>query len=282
MKNTKRAKVAKKLALQKIENNIESICDDVITDEILVEAKRCFAIDDELYAKNSKQLSKTSNIHKMVNILFRRWAKQILKDDKLVKTVNGNLQTLSIAFEVLDKEGIRKINETLEGPKHQRYFIDVAVGYIKGDSRIYPTMNVNPRIWKGVVGAILFGVPKAEILRCKESILLNDYLPSINQSLQIQINELTTLGDIELIEDEIKKKQAECEKMNKYRNIKRKYGSRKNDKIIHDFYERGLSDTKIKDKLRGMDIIGYAYYELLKRRDEYKRQTRQIKGNMEI
>jgi len=58
------------------------------------------------------------------------------------------------------------------------------------------------------------------IIKIKASIL-PDYMPTINKHLQIQINELTTLGDLEYIKLKIKAMQAWYKKEHKYKNCER-------------------------------------------------------------
>lgn len=59
--------------------------------------------------------------------------------------------------------------------------------------------SIDRRIFLRIATAMLFGIPKQRIFKCISEILDTDYFPKINDQLQIQINELTTIEDVKHI-----------------------------------------------------------------------------------
>lgn len=100
--------------------------------------------------------------------------------------------------------------------------------------------SIDRRIFKRIATAKLFGIPKKRIFDCVPAILISDYFPKVNDALQIQINEFTTVEDILHIWQEVIWKQnkfkwsPENKDFNPYSGVKGKkeYPSReRNDEV---------------------------------------------------
>lgn len=202
---TNQAEAAKKLALKKIKKNIEEIYNNPDIAKRIDEIRKSFGINGGLYDRYKQEADKNTTIKKLTEFLIIKWAAQVNKDEEVVKALNRYQVEANIKMELKDEEAQKVINE-IPAITHPRYLIDIAFNIINGKSLIYNDLNINKDIWKKVIGTYLFTAPRKTVLNLRES-LLNDYMPTINNRLQIQINEQTTMGDIIFIRHKIIKAQ---------------------------------------------------------------------------
>lgn len=64
-------------------------------------------------------------------------------------------------------------------------------------------MRLNPRIWGSIIIAKVFEIPPEKIIACQKSIL-KDYFPKVDETLNIQLNEMTSTEDMKYIWSELK------------------------------------------------------------------------------
>lgn len=220
---TDRAQKAKKRALVKIQLNIEKIHKNEKVQRNIRQLRKDIHINNgrvKLYEKHKKEIEKIRSIHKLIKFLMRKWIKQISKKRKVKETVTTYLARYNIMLEYkgesLSSENV-KAWSTFKNKKYLRHVIE---NFIEGKNWTYEVIRINSRIWKSVISAMLFDIPEETIIRLRESIL-EDYLPKINEDLTIQINELTAMGDFEIIEQKIKRAKRRYARTYKYLNSKR-------------------------------------------------------------
>ena len=266
--------VAEKNALKRIKDNIENIYENANVQKKTLQARRDHNISDGLYNNYKNEVSKIRSIYKLINFLKKKWIDQSLRNKEVAKVIDKRIAELNITLEIQDKHKAKEITKTFK----RMYFLeDVIKTYMNGISMFVLKMNINPEIWKSVIVAMLFNVPKEKVLGCKESIL-KDYLPSIvvnDDFIRILIHELTTQNDIKLIWKKIRRKQKEYKKKHRYIISEREYTSRDNDKIIEDLCNKKLSDAEIVDELEKKGIKGYTKYKIRDRRREIKKRNKQ-------
>lgn len=265
-------------ALNTVKNNIERIYIDAKVEEHMLKARREYNINNDLYNSCKKDVAKIRSIHKLTKILADKWIDRCHRYGKNIEINNAKIAEHNIILEVPDKGEARRIIDGLPKIMSRSFARDVMENYIKGASLLFRRMNVNPEIWHSVLVAKLLTVPKKKVLECKESILKKDYLPSINDLLQIKINELTTEDDLKLIwKSVVKKKQNKYKKKHGYINAERKYSNQEINEIITDLHNKGLrhedicEDPRVKRKIKNCTAAKIS--EAIKARKKYKRQN---------
>lgn len=222
---TDRAKQAKKRALIKIENNIRRTYNDSNIRENLEEIQKNFNIYSGIYERYKEEIQTIRSINKITNFLKKKWILQNFKNEKVSKIINTHLAKYNINEELNrlnDKIAAAEAKKDLSNIKihSERYLNEIIDNFINGVSPIYWRHKINQDIWKNILSAMLFNIPLDIIIKFKAS-MLSDYMPTINKHLQIQINELTTLGDLEYIKPKIKAMQKWYKKKHKYKNCER-------------------------------------------------------------
>jgi len=268
-------------ALNTVKNNIERIYGDAKVEEQILKTRHDYNIEDSLYNDCKKDVVEIRSIHKLIKILTKNWINRCHKDGKAIEIINARVAEHNIMLEVSDKGKARVTANDLPRIMSRNYLKDVMENYAKGASLFFQRMNISPEIWSNVLTVRLLTVPKEKVLECKVSILEKDYLPSINDFLQIQINELTTQDDLKLIWDKIEKKQNKYKKRHKYINAERRYPHRKINKIIMDLHNQGLKhediceDPRVKSKVKNCNVAKIS--EAVKAHKKYTRQNKKIK-----
>jgi hypothetical protein len=205
MELTKRAKDAEIRALNKIRNNINEIYDNPDIRGKIDDIRKSFGINGGLYDRYNEEADKKTTIKKLTEFLITKWAEQVNKDKEVVRVLNRYQAEANIKMELKD-EYAKEVIKQLPAMAHPRYLMDIALKIINGESLIYNDLNINRGVWKRIIGAYLFTAPQKAVINLRES-MLSDFMPKINDRLQIQINEQTKMGDIEYIEPKIKKAQ---------------------------------------------------------------------------
>ena len=229
MDNTKRTKEAKERALVKIENNIENLYNNPAVQERLQDVRKNFNIYDGLYDRYEKRFHKIRSIQKLTEFLKEKWIDQNFEDKKVTEIINTHQTIYNISEELTllkDKIAASEAKKNLLEIKieSEKYLKDMVNNYINGVNPIYWRMKINQNIWKSIMGAMLFNIPKEKTIALKESIL-KDYMPTIDKYLRIQINELTKMGDLEYIKPQIKRMQKRYK--NQHNNINKKRSNKK-------------------------------------------------------
>lgn len=267
--------IAENSALKRIKDNIENIYENANVQKKILQARHDHNISDDLYDNCKNEVSKIRSIYKLINFLKKKWIDQSLRNKKVAKVIDERIAEFNITLEIQDKYKAKKITKTFK----RMYFLEDAIkNYMNGISMFILKMNINPEIWKSVIVALLFNVPKEKILECKRSILFKDYLPSITVNddfIRILIHELTTQNDIKLIRGKIRKKQREYKKKHRYIISEREYSSRNEDKIIKDLHDKGLSNAEIVYELEKRGIKGYTKPKVRDRLREVKKRDKQ-------
>lgn len=224
-KERERAKKAEKRALIKIENNIRRIHKDPDIQKSMEKIQKNFNIYPGIYERHKEGTQTMRSISKITNFLKKKWILQNFKDKKVSKIINTHLAKCNISEELNrlnDKIAAAEAKKNLSDIKiyKERYLNDMVDNFINGVNPIFSRHKINQDIWKSILGAMLFNIPLDTMIKVKASIL-PDYMPTINKHLQIQINELTTLGDLEYINPKIKAIKKWYKKKHKNKNCER-------------------------------------------------------------
>ncbi|MCK5061937.1 hypothetical protein KAR28_05325 [Candidatus Parcubacteria bacterium] len=222
---TDRAKKAKERALVKIEGNIKKIYLMLELQESMIDIKGYLRI----YKPSKEDMEKINemrSIKKIIEYLKNSWLERIYKNKKLAEVIGACHARVCLSLELDEQhdkiEAARTKNELYPiRTMGERYLRDSIDNFLyNGYNHIFEKHKVNNKIWKHILGAMLFNVPERTVLRVKNSIM-PDYMPRINENLQIQINELTKMGEIEAILGKIKDAQARYKKRFKYKNFEK-------------------------------------------------------------
>ena len=221
---TDRAEKAKERALVKIEGNIRKIYGMKKLQKSMEEVRKNFHIYG-IRNEDKEEIQSMRSIGKIIKFLKGKWVSRNFKDKKVTKIINTHLAIYNINEELdqlHDKIAAAEAKKSLSEIKiyGERYLNDMVNNFINGYNLIFEKHKVNQKIWKSILGAMLFDIPMETVIRVKTSIL-PDYMPTINKYLQIQMNELNTLGDLECIKSKIKTAQSTYKKKYKYKNFHR-------------------------------------------------------------
>jgi len=287
MENKEPEKISpRQRALNTVKNNIERIYGDTKVREYTLKSRRSYGINYDLYDNCKKDVAKIRSIHKLIKILTEKWIDQSHQYGKDIEIINASIAKQNIMLEVSDKNEARKIIDDLPKIMNRNFARNVIENYAKGTSLLFQRMNINPEIWSNILTAKLLTVPEEKVLECKESILKKDYLPSINDFLQIQINELTTQDDLNLISKDIKKKQNKYKEKHEYINAEREYPNREINKIITDLHNQGLKhkdickESQVKNKIKNCTPAKIS--EALKVHKKYIRENKKFDWFLEM
>ncbi|MFA5248189.1 MAG: hypothetical protein WC415_03015 [Patescibacteria group bacterium] len=220
MEDTEQKIKAKKLALEKIKGNIESIYKNEKVLKNLEQLQHDICIPADLYARHKDEAEKLRSIHLLINFLKEKWIEFISRDKKVKEIIDKYLAFYNIMLEFEGEKLTKEQARSWSNIKSERYLRNVIDNFIQGKNWTYETIKINSKIWKSVISAMLFNIPKETVIRLRESIL-KDYVPKVYSGLIIEFNELTTMGDFLLIEEKIKIEQDRYEKKNNYSNLKR-------------------------------------------------------------
>jgi hypothetical protein len=220
-----RAQKAKVRALIKIENNIKGIYALNSLEESLEDVREGLHIYN-LSENEEREINEIRGIQKIIRYRIDKWVERIFKDKKTAEVISAHyarhivddemkrLKDQIAAAEV--RKNIDKLNIYSE-----KYLKDAIDRFIYNFNPLYEKYKINQDIWKNIFGAMFLRIPRETVLRVKESIL-PDYLPKIDSKyLILRINELTRLGDFELIKSKIKAAQSTYKKTRNYNNCER-------------------------------------------------------------
>lgn len=218
MKDTEQKINARKMALEKIRGNIESIYKNEKVLRNIEQLQHDICIPASLYDKD--EVEKLRSIHLLIDFLKNKWIEFVSRDNKVREIIDRYLAFYNIMLEFEGKELTKEQAKSWSNIKSERYLRDVIDNFIQGKNWTYEIIKINSKIWKSVISAMLFNVPRETVIRLRESIL-KDYVPKVYSGLIIEFNELTTMGDFLLIEEKIKREQERYEKKCNYSNSKR-------------------------------------------------------------
>lgn len=211
---------AKKAALEKIRANIEGIYKNEKVLRNIEALKRDICIPPGLYDLHKNEVEKLRSIHLAIDLLKEKWIEFISRDKKVGEIIDKYLAHYNIMLEFEGENLTREQAKNWSNIKNERYLRDVIDNFIQGKNWTYEIIKINSKIWKSVISAMLFNIPKETVIRLRESIL-KDYVPKVHNNLTIEFHELTKMGDFLLIEDKIKLEQKRYEKKFNYSNSKR-------------------------------------------------------------
>ena len=283
MKTTAGAIEAKNGAIKLIRDNVEKIYDDFIVNEMIDELRWDYYIKPDLYTKHEKDVSTITDIDELVYFLNDKWLDQIREDEKTA-TTSESIVRLNILIENREKgraeeSGIIWPTQEYFKSANNNFLKEAVKNIMKGSFYLFKRINIDPDLWRGVITAMLLRVPIEKVLACEESILTKYFLPTIdNDHLIIKINELTKVGDLDLIFDLVEAKQSDYTAKHGYVNSTGTLGypSRKADRIITKCSRRGFSLDEIHAELEKEGITRkYDKAEIRERIEEYLEQTRQ-------
>lgn len=301
MKNLKEEKTKKERppkksnyeeAIATIERNINKIYIDGVIDMVMTNIRLRLKIDDGMYhvlQDESDKIDKIKDLHILVQHLTDEWVRRAFKNE---------MERKNIAKHIAKEEAVREHANTNTSKAEIDQLANIvseniADKYLKRQIETYPLSDafvifptrINLKIWKSIVDAKLFNVPIKKVLGCKELILENDYLPSADMSngnSYININELTTQGDIALIWDtKIKKIKQEYKDTYNYENSGRSCKDDKTDRIMFELNNLGKKPKEISDILYddyGIEIMADKISTRLK--EIRKRSRNNLKNNL--
>jgi len=271
-------------AMTTVERNINKIYIDGVIDIVITDIRLRLKIDDKMYGRlkeESDAIDKINDLHELIKYLTNEWIKRAFKSE-----LEKKIFTKHIALERISKELAKtKTSETeinqiaddsSDGVPDHLLKTEIKE-YPQSDSYIGLPIRINLKIWKTIVDAKLFNVPPEKVLDCKKSILEKDYLPSVdisNGNLYININELTSQGDIALINDKIKKLQQEYKEKYKHENAERSCKDDKLDRIMLELNNQGKKPREISKILFDDYEISLDADKISERLKEIRKRTR--------
>lgn len=271
-------------ALKRIENNVKKIYDDAIVQKAVYRAIYRLKISSKLYDSCKNEVAKITDIHELIKFLTEKWIEQTLVNKKIARILSKRAAEDYIKRDRLDKNldknEIKYIVKNVSKIEKTTFLKHQITNYMFSDSFLSLPARVNFKIWGSVVDAMLFDIPEKKVLECKKSILEKNYLPTIivnNNSLLISINELTTQDDLQLIWDDVEKRQEEHKNQHQYINSERGYANLKTDRIIMTLYDQKLKPKTISNKLKDMGMEEFTPKKVSERIKERKKQTRRDK-----
>lgn len=222
--NDYRIKIEKH-AMQKIRPSIDDIYDNLKINEKIENGKKIFNIPNNFFTK-FKIDNGSNDINDLYKSAIMKWGQVIINRKKNLNQIIENMDQEELKSELKIVQISKKLGEKYPKKypdeweymrvKKRRIKDCDKWNYVFNSLEFYLCKNINvdickpkhidQKIWHIIAGAKFFGIPKDRILKCR-GILLDNYFPTINETLQIQINELTTLEDIKYIWPKIFKKQ---------------------------------------------------------------------------
>ncbi len=231
-----------KRALDKIKVNVWFIYENPKIEEETKERRKKLHIPDNFF--NKYQISDNSdNIYILVGRSIKVWYDKILS--------NNNTLDENILDKIIKNLGGKDLKTTEEELAKSEAGKDTKAAQLNADDiyeRLCKQLQLNPNIWRFVFAARLFDIPQKIVFKCIDS-LLESYFPTIDDSLKIQINELTTIGDIEHIRPKIEKKQKMFKDKYKF-TTREKYANHDRDKFAYELQKEGKTYKQIKSELK--------------------------------
>lgn len=186
-----------------------------------------------------------------------------------VLTEEKSLERLS-----LDYDNIKYLDDKIDD-----LISEIYSGKNKFYSNICKKLKINPNIWKMILIARLFEIPKEVINSSLHYIITQFYLPKaviIDNNLYIQINELTTIEEIKLVWNRnIKPIKKIYEKTNNYKNEKRECKNIEDGEKIDKLEKQGLKLEEVVKKFNEEKKEAFGYTDILDKKRIYKKK---IKG----
>ncbi len=242
-------------AIATVERNINKIYIDSVIDIVMTDIRLRLKIDDKMYSRlkeESGEIDKIDDLHELIKYLIDEWIKSAFKSE-----LEKKIFTKHIAKERITNERAKtEVTETVINQIADSSSDDIPDELLKIEIKEYPLSDsyiglptrINLKIWKSIVDAKLFNVPPEKVLDCKKSILEKDYLPSVDMSngnLYININELTTQGDLSLINDKIETLKQEYKNKYRHENAERSCKDDKLDRLMLELNNQGKKPKEI-------------------------------------
>ncbi|MDD4901184.1 MAG: hypothetical protein PHS62_03715 [Patescibacteria group bacterium] len=214
--DTSRTKTEKR-AMQKISPGINDIYINSKINKEIESGRRIFKISKNFFA-DYKIDNGSNDIIELYNSCVTEWGGVISKNKKLLNQVVENITQAEFELRSRPKYlGKKFAKKWMHAPAKKRKVKDCDkwnYAFTQLDYYLHHNINVNVcmpkridrRIWHIIAAANFFGIKQDRVLKC-ENIMLDNYFPTFNEALQIQINELTTIEDMKYIWPQIVKKQ---------------------------------------------------------------------------
>lgn len=196
-------------------------------------------------------------------------------------------ETLLDFISVLTEEkGLERLNFDYFNIKYLDDKIDDLISEIySGKNKFYSNvckkLKINPNMWKMILIARLFEIPKEVINNSVHYIIIQFYLPKaviIDNNLYIQINELTTIEEIKLAWNKnIKPIKKIYEETNNYKSERRECKNIEDGEKIDKLTKTGLKSKEImkslNDEKERNSVLGYT--DVLDKKRIYKKKIKE-------
>ena len=122
----------------------------------------------------------------------------------------------------------------------------------------YSHKQINLKLWRLIIGAKFFEIPQKRLLGCMSN-MLDYYFPTVNNDLQIQTYESTTINEIKFVWSDIEEKQN-IKKQHKKKKGKFEYPNYGRDKMAYKLSLNKMTLKNISKKLNQSfeKVCGYA------------------------
>ncbi len=157
--------------------------------------------------------------------------------------------------------------------KNQITELDMQI-FNKNNFDKYNHQQINPELWRLIIGAKLLSIPQKRLFECISS-LLDYYFPTVKHNLQIQVYESTTIDEIKFIWSDIEEKQnikKQCEN----KKGKFEYPNYERDKTAYRLSLKKISHKEIAKKLNQTYDDVYIYVDVAKFINKYKKFIEEI------
>lgn len=211
-----------KHAMDKIRLTVFYIYDNKIIEEEINKTRKKFEIPDNFF-ENYKININSNKILVLLAKIILEWHRKILKGK------NGK-RIIELDAQIFNNNNFDK----------------------------YSHKQINLKLWRLIIGAKFFEIPQKRLLGCMSN-MLDYYFPTVNNDLQIQTYESTTINEIKFVWSDIEEKQN-IKKQHKKKKGKFEYSNHERDKMAYRLSLNKMTLKNISKKLNQSfeKVCGYA------------------------